>query len=57
VQPDSGHVPGQPVWSGPRPGVKVEDGKAKIPVEVKRIPQVIHEAVSISLGRMAKRFM
>jgi RHS repeat-associated protein len=32
--PDVGHVPGQPVWSGNRPGVVTENGWAKIKVEV-----------------------
>lgn len=30
VPPDPGCVPGKPVWSGPREGVVVEDGFAKI---------------------------
>jgi hypothetical protein len=32
IMPDSGCRPGEPVWSGPRMGVTVEDGYAKIKV-------------------------
>ena len=32
VAPDVGCIPGKPTWSGPREGVKVEDGYAKIKV-------------------------
>ena len=34
VAPDTGGAPGRPTWSGPRPGVRVEDDYAKICCEV-----------------------
>ena len=34
VAPDRGGSPGRPEWRGPRPGVRVENGYAKIPVYV-----------------------
>lgn len=39
VTPDPGCAPSQPVWSGPRDGVIVEDGFAKIRVTVVRAVQ------------------
>jgi hypothetical protein len=32
VEPDNGSRPGNPRWSGPRSGVTVEDGRAKMKV-------------------------
>jgi RHS repeat-associated protein len=37
VAPDPQTAPGRATWSGPRPGVRVEDGTAKIPVHVTKI--------------------
>ncbi len=32
IPPDKGSVPGQPNWSGGQPGVRIEDGVAKMKV-------------------------
>ena len=32
IPPDKGSVPGQPNWSGGQPGVRIEDGIAKMKV-------------------------
>ena len=32
VEPDEGCVPGQPCWSGPRPGVSVSEDRAKLKI-------------------------
>jgi hypothetical protein len=37
VEPDRGSRPGKPCWSGPRPGVIVEDNCAKIKIESIRV--------------------
>jgi hypothetical protein len=37
VLPDPGCAPGLPTWRGPRPGVRVQDGWAKIQVAVTRV--------------------
>jgi hypothetical protein len=39
VEPDVGCPRGQAFWSGPRAGVRVEDGYAKISVEITRCTQ------------------
>ena len=39
VPPDPGCAPGRPEWSGPRPGVVVESGFAKLRCEVTRNTQ------------------
>ena len=36
VPPDPGNAPGRPEWSGPRPGVVVEEGFAKLRCVVTR---------------------
>jgi hypothetical protein len=33
IDPDSGGRPGQPRWSGPRPGVTVEDDRASLAIK------------------------
>lgn len=37
VKPDVGHVPGQPVWMAPRPGVVERNGQAVISCSIVRI--------------------
>jgi hypothetical protein len=39
VLPDARSAPGQPRWSGPRPGVRVENGVAKISVTITKNTQ------------------
>lgn len=39
VPPDPGSPPGQAHWRGPRPGVRLEDGYAKIKVRIVRNTQ------------------
>jgi hypothetical protein len=39
VPPDPGQVPGKPTWTGPRRGVRLEDGFAKIAVTVTKNTQ------------------
>jgi hypothetical protein len=37
VAPDPGHVPGQPVWMSPRPGVAERNGQAVIQCSVVKV--------------------
>jgi hypothetical protein len=37
IDPDSGDRPGQPRWSGPRPGVTVEDDRASLAIKSIRV--------------------
>lgn len=43
VEPDEGHAPGQPAWTGPRPGVTVEGEIAKIRITVLKNTQTPEE--------------